>query len=58
VRVVRDGSFVGIIADREDVAVRAIERARRLATWSAGFRVPALMREAIAADSGQPEIVI
>lgn len=58
VQVVRDGSFVGIIADREDVAVRAIGRARRLATWSAGFRVPALMREAIAADSGQPEIVI
>lgn len=58
VQVVRDGSFVGVIAEREDVAVRAIERARRLATWSEGFQVPALMREAIAADSAEPEIVV
>jgi nicotinate dehydrogenase subunit B len=57
IQVVRDGSFVGFIADREDVVVRAIARARRLATWSQGFEVPALMREAIAADSSEPEIV-
>ncbi|MFN3745259.1 MAG: molybdopterin cofactor-binding domain-containing protein [Hyphomicrobiaceae bacterium] len=57
IKLVRDGSFVGIIADREDVVVRAIARARRLATWSQGHKVPALMREAIAADSSAPEIV-
>lgn len=57
VQVVRDGSFIGIIADREDVAVNAIARAQRLATWSQGFAVPALMREAIAADSSEPELV-
>jgi CO/xanthine dehydrogenase Mo-binding subunit len=58
VQVVRDGSFIGIMADREDVAVRAIDRARRLATWSEGFKVPALMREAIAADPAEPEVVV
>jgi CO/xanthine dehydrogenase Mo-binding subunit len=57
IKLVRDGSFVGIIADREDVVVRAIARARRLATWTQGHKVPALMREAIAADSSAPEVV-
>ncbi|HWV81028.1 MAG TPA: molybdopterin cofactor-binding domain-containing protein [Hyphomicrobiaceae bacterium] len=58
VQIVRDGSFVGVIAEREDLAVRAIAQAARLATWSQGFAVPALMREAIAADPAEPETVI
>lgn len=58
VQIVRDGSFVGVIAEREDLAVRAIAQAARLATWSQGFAVPALMREAIAADAAEPETVI
>lgn len=58
VQVVRDGSFIGIIAEREDVVLRAIARAARLATWSQGFAVPSLMREAIAVDAAEPEIVM
>lgn len=58
VQIVRDGSFVGIIADREDLAVRAIARAARLAIWSQGFAVPALMREAVERDAAEPETVI
>ncbi len=58
VQVVRDGSFLGIIAEREDLVVRAITHAARLATWSQGFAVPALMRAAVAADAAEPETVI
>ncbi len=58
VQVVRDGSFIGIIAEREDVVLRAIARAARLATWSQGFAVPSLMREAVAVDSAEPELVV
>jgi len=58
VRIVRDGSFVGVIAAREDIAVRAIEVAGRLVTWSQGMPVPASLREAIAVDSSQSEAVL
>jgi nicotinate dehydrogenase subunit B len=40
VRVVRDGSFVGIVAEREDQAVRALEHARGIATWSQDDPLP------------------
>ena len=33
VRVVRDGNFLGVIAEREEVAVRAAERLRAQAKW-------------------------
>ena len=58
VQVVRDGSFVGVIADREDVAVRAIAAAQRFATWTAGAPVPADLRAAIAVDSSTPEEIV
>jgi CO/xanthine dehydrogenase Mo-binding subunit len=58
VQVVRDGSFVGIIAEREDLAVRAMPEAARLATWSQGYAVPELMRDAVVADAAAPETVI
>jgi nicotinate dehydrogenase subunit B len=58
VQLVRDGSFIGIIAEREDVAARAIAQAARLATWSQGYSVPSLMREAVDADPVKPEMVI
>ncbi len=58
VRVVQDGSFVGVIAEREDVAVRAIATAQRLATWSAPMTVPADLRAAIAVDSAEVEVVV
>jgi len=58
VQIVRDGSFIGIVAEREDLVVRAIAHAARLATWSHGFAVPALMRDAIARDAAEPETII
>ncbi|OBG21000.1 molybdopterin cofactor-binding domain-containing protein [Mycobacterium sp. 852002-51057_SCH5723018] len=33
ITVVRDGEFLGVVADREEVAVRAAERLRRDAAW-------------------------
>ena len=58
VQVVRDGSFVGVVAEREDVAVRAVLTAQRLATWTAGAPVPADLRAAIDVDSSTPEVVV
>ncbi|MEO8652432.1 MAG: molybdopterin cofactor-binding domain-containing protein [Hyphomicrobiaceae bacterium] len=58
VQVVRDGSFVGVIAEREDVAVRAIASAQRLATWTESASVPANLRAAIAVDSSKPEEIV
>ncbi len=58
VQVVRDGSFVGVLAEREDVAVRAAASGLRLATWTAGAPVPADLRAAIAADTAEVEVVI
>ncbi len=33
VAVVRDGSFVGVVAEREDQAIRALNRMKRIARW-------------------------
>lgn len=33
VAVVRDGSFVGVVAEREDQAIRALNRLKRIARW-------------------------
>jgi len=38
--VVRDGSFVGVIAAREEQAVHALERLRELARWEETARLP------------------
>jgi CO/xanthine dehydrogenase Mo-binding subunit/aerobic-type carbon monoxide dehydrogenase small subunit (CoxS/CutS family) len=40
IRVVRDGSFVGVIAEREEQAVQAMERLRESATWEPGPPLP------------------
>lgn len=40
VTVVRSGSFLGVIAEREDVAVRAAERLAAGCTWSGGIELP------------------
>ena len=56
--IVRDGSFVGVIAEREEVAVRAAAAAQRLATWSAPMKAPADLRAAIAVDSAEVEVVV
>ena len=36
VGVVRDGSFLAVVADREEQAITALERARRTVTWEDG----------------------
>ena len=41
IRVVRDGSFLGVIAEREEQAVRACEALREAATWAGGSPLPA-----------------
>jgi CO/xanthine dehydrogenase Mo-binding subunit len=41
VAVVRDGAFAGVIAERDDVALAAVEKARRTARWSAMEEHPA-----------------
>ena len=40
VAVVRDGSFVGVVAEREEQAIRAARRLARLAQWRAGAELP------------------
>lgn len=57
VRLVRNGSFVGVLADREEDAIRAIETASRLAAWDAGAPAPADLVDAIAATD-VPEMVV
>ncbi|MET0195545.1 MAG: molybdopterin cofactor-binding domain-containing protein [Hyphomicrobiaceae bacterium] len=40
VAVVRDGSFVGVVADTEQAAVDAVAHLRGAAQWSEGFELP------------------
>ncbi len=40
VAVVRDGSFLGIVAEREEQALRAIVRAKRIARWDESAVLP------------------
>lgn len=40
VAVVRDGSFLGVIAQREEQAIRAERRLARIAQWDAGAALP------------------
>jgi nicotinate dehydrogenase subunit B len=41
VAVVRDGSFLGVVAEREEQAIRAEHRLARLAQWTPGPELPA-----------------
>ena len=41
VAVVRDGSFLGVIAEREDQAIRAARRLARVANWDGDPKLPA-----------------
>lgn len=38
--VVRDGDFVGVVAEREDQAIRALTRIRRIARWEGEASLP------------------
>jgi CO/xanthine dehydrogenase Mo-binding subunit len=40
VAVVRDGSFLGVVAETEDAAAAALERLRAAATWAGGEPLP------------------
>lgn len=57
VQVVRNGSFVGVIAQREDVAITAIAAAARLTQWNAGAPAPADLLAAIG-DTDAPEQIV
>jgi CO/xanthine dehydrogenase Mo-binding subunit len=41
IKVVRDGDFLGVIAEREEQAIRASRRLARLAQWDGGVTLPA-----------------
>jgi CO/xanthine dehydrogenase Mo-binding subunit len=40
VQVVRDGSFLGVIAEREEQAIRALTRLKRIARWEEATQLP------------------
>ena len=42
VAVVRDGSFLGVVAEREEQAIRAARRLARIAKWEGGGKLPGL----------------
>lgn len=56
--VVRDGSFVGVIAKREEIAVKAIVAADWLVEWTTSTAGHGDWREAIALDSSVAEEVL
>jgi CO/xanthine dehydrogenase Mo-binding subunit len=39
-KVVRDGNFLGVIAEREEQAIRAARRLERIAQWDGGVELP------------------
>ena len=41
IKIVRDGSFLGVIAEREEQAIRAARRLARVARWQGGGALPA-----------------
>jgi CO/xanthine dehydrogenase Mo-binding subunit len=40
VKVVRDGAFLGVVAEREEQAIRAARRLARIAKWEGGGKLP------------------
>jgi nicotinate dehydrogenase subunit B len=40
VKIVRDGSFLGVIAEREEQAIRALNRCKRIAQWHETSALP------------------
>ena len=59
IAVVRDGSFVGVVAEREEQAVRAARRLAQLAQWHDVPSLPAGMTPAqyLQAQPAQPEVI-
>ncbi|NJO32143.1 MAG: molybdopterin-dependent oxidoreductase [Rhodospirillales bacterium] len=56
-KIVRDGSFVGVLAAQEDEAVQCIAALRMRAQWSDAEGAPNSLAAAIAADSSSVEEV-
>jgi CO/xanthine dehydrogenase Mo-binding subunit len=55
--MVRDGTFLGVVAEREEQAIAALARARRAATWEAGPAIPAIADPRYLADAESDETV-
>ncbi|MEM6495530.1 MAG: molybdopterin cofactor-binding domain-containing protein, partial [Pseudomonadota bacterium] len=53
VKIIRNGSFIGVIADREEIAIKAIEVAGQLTQWDDGASVPADIVEAVRSADGE-----
>ena len=58
IRIVRNGSFVGVIAEREEIAVNAIAAARELAVWDDGAAAPDDLMAAIAGSKDPEQVVV
>ncbi len=56
--VVRNGNFVGVIAEREDVALVAVEALRTATTWDEDDHLPSGWTPAALEDAGAPGDVI
>ena len=58
VAVVRDGRFLGLLAEREDLAVRALERLRRIAQWDEPPTLPETSDPRFLLDERTDDIVV
>lgn len=58
VTLVRSGSFIGVVAEREDVAIKAIEHAGSLAEWDEGASVPDDLVAAVGEADVPEEIIV
>lgn len=57
VKIVRNGSFIGVIAEREEIAIRAIQAAARVVEWDDGGAVPGDVIAAIAETDAEEQVV-
>lgn len=57
VTIVRDGSFIGVVAAREELAIRAISVAADVTTWETPANAPADLLTALAEHSAPEEVV-
>ena len=58
VKIVRDGDFLGLVADSEAAVVRAVERAKRLVSWSEADGTPPGILEALGSLNGEASVVL
>jgi hypothetical protein len=59
IAVVRDGSFLGVVAETEDAAAAALERLRAVATWAGGEPLPDehALREWLKSEPAESQVV-